>query len=303
MTQTSKPASDPAPSPAESKPGNATPAPLVEPGSARATSPRLPRDELNTLAEDYGLDSTRYGSRGEVLEALAGRKTLIAGLDREAMLEVVRWGRRPVTATATKEQLALEIARIRRMNFDGLSDAGLYCLARLREVECNPNHPRVVILKKLRRREGMFERLNRKRRSVVAGLAAKIVGDEEDDEPYRYLPPPPSGTTGNGPETQHLPAPQPAVRPPRLRDEIEDRGLFGGLADRVRRSADTYVNAKLDEIELRIDKKLDEIDKRLGEWRDKEIANRVRIIKITLWASLIVSIISLVYAYITRQVF
>jgi hypothetical protein len=31
-------------------------------------------------------------------------------MDREAMLDVVKWGRRPVTFNATKEQIAQEIA-------------------------------------------------------------------------------------------------------------------------------------------------------------------------------------------------
>ena len=70
-------------------------------------------------------------------------------------------------------------------------------------------------------------------------------------------------------------------------------GLFGGIASRVKKTADSYVNQKLDEIEARIDRKLDEIDRRLGEWRDKEIANRIRIMKITLWASVIVGAFSL----------
>ena len=51
-------------------------------------------------------------------------------------------------------------------------------------------------------------------------------------------------------------------------------------------------------MEARIDRKLDEIDRRLAEWRDKEIANRIRILKITLWASVIVAIVSLLYSYI-----
>jgi hypothetical protein len=62
--------------------------------------------------------------------------------------------------------------------------------------------------------------------------------------------------------------------------------------------ADDYVRQKLDEIEARIDKKLDEIDHRLGEWRDKEIANRLRIIKITLVASVVVAVLSLGYNYV-----
>ncbi len=70
----------------------------------------------------------------------------------------------------------------------------------------------------------------------------------------------------------------------------------------VRRSADQYLNQKLDEIESRIDRKLDEIDRRLAEWRDKEIANRVRILKITLWASVIVGAFSLIYSYVKTYV-
>ena len=40
------------------------------------------------------------------------------------------------------------------------------------------------------------------------------------------------------------------------------------------------------------------IDRRLAEWRDKEIANRIRILKITLWASVIVGAFSLIYSYV-----
>ncbi|MEL7237798.1 MAG: hypothetical protein AAGK78_02970, partial [Planctomycetota bacterium] len=96
--------------------------------------------------------------------------------------------------------------------------------------------------------------------------------------------------------------PEGSTTPPaNLRRNIEERGLFGGLADRVRTSADTYVNEKLDDIERRIDSKLDEIDQRLAEWRDKELANRLRILKITLWVSVAVSVVSLIYAYVTQK--
>ena len=272
----------------------------VEPGVARPAAVQLPRDELNTLAEDYGLDPTCFESRTQVLEALSARRRLISSLDRGAMLEVVRWGRRPVAADATREQLALEIARIRRMSFDGLSREALLVLARLRGIKCSDDAPAAELIRKLRRKEGLLSRFNRKRRSLIGAVASKVVGDESDEEPYRYLP-----STDETTATPTSPAkpPAPTIAPARLREEIEERGLFGGLADRVRRSADTYVNQKLDEIEARIDRKLDEIDHRLQEWRDKEIANRIRIIKITLWASVIVSIISLIYAYLTRQVF
>ena len=98
----------------------------------------------------------------------------------------------------------------------------------------------------------------------------------------------------------------PGVAPSRtssLKEDIEEAGLIGGLTNRLKKSADTYLNQKLDEIEARIDRKLDEIDRRLADWRDKEIANRIRILKITLWASVIVGAASLIYSYVTVVLF
>src|SRR5207248_10269051 len=99
---------------------------------------------------------------------------------------------------------------------------------------------------------------------------------------YQFLPPAQAGAPGTA----------------SVKQDIEEAGLIGGIASRVKKSADSYLNQKLDEIEARIDRKLDEIDRRLAEWRDKEIANRIRILKITLWASVIVSLISLIYMYV-----
>ena len=42
------------------------------------------------------------------------------------------------------------------------------------------------------------------------------------------------------------------------------------------------------------------IDARLGEWRDREIRNRLRIVKITLLASIVVALLSLGYNYVKR---
>jgi len=81
----------------------------------------LPTDELNALAEEYGLDPGDFKSRQHLVTALHERRQMIAALDREAMLDVIKWGRRPVTFNATKEQIAQEIARIRSMKFAGLS--------------------------------------------------------------------------------------------------------------------------------------------------------------------------------------
>src|SRR5581483_5614512 len=114
-----------------------------------------------------------------------------------------------------------------------------------------------------------------KRNTWLGGIIGRYVlgpqADVEPSEEYKFLPP--------------------DKRAPTLRDEIEERGLIGGLTGRLRGAADDYVREKLDEIERRIDRKLDEIDRRLSEWRDRELTNRLRIMKITLVASVIVALI------------
>ena len=72
----------------------------------------LPKDELEHLAEEFGIDPTAFASRQHLVAAIHDRRQAIANMDRDAMLDVVKWGRRPVAASATKEQIAQEIARI-----------------------------------------------------------------------------------------------------------------------------------------------------------------------------------------------
>jgi len=271
---------------------------VAAPGAALAQPPsrqlaELPRDELNNLAEGLGLDSTRFKTQQLLVAAVHERRQLIASLDRQAMLDIVRWGRRPVTINAGKEQIAQEIARIRLMKFAGLTHRGLVALARLRGVEASDGDPAPLLVRRLRRQEGFFSRLNRRRRAFLGGMVASIVGENDSTTDYRFLPEP-----GNDETTSGAASPPPSS----IRDEIEESGLFGGISNRLKKSADVYLNQKLDEIENRIDRKLDEIDRRLAEWRDKEIANRIKILKITLWASVIVGIVSLIYAYVTEYV-
>jgi hypothetical protein len=293
-----------APSPAETvKPPASSTSSGTSSGTSAATSARaipalrqmadMPRDELDHLADEYGLDPTRYKTRQQLVTAIHDRRQLIAALDREALLDIIRWGRRPVTVNATHEQLAQEIARIKTMKFHGLSQRGLVAMARLRGIDCRPDDPVPVLVRKLRKQEGLFSKFNRKRRAVLGALVCKIVGDDAGAKDYQFLPPdggPGSaggggGTIGSGPRAQSL------------KDDIEEAGLFSGITNRLKKTADGYVNQKLDEIEARIDRKLDEIDRRLAEWRDKEIANRIRILKITLWSSVIVAVLSLIYTY------
>jgi hypothetical protein len=278
-------------------PGDALPvAPSAPPPieSSLANTPlrqmsEMPRDELNHLAEEFGLDSTEYKTRQLLVAAIHDRRQVIAGLDREAMLDVVRWGRRPVTASASKEQIAQEIVRIRSMKFSGLSQRGIVVLCRLRGLPAAEDAAVPVLVRTLKKKEGLFSKLNRKRRAALGSLVANIIGEEGSATDYQYLP---------SEAPPHSDGPTSSPRGPTIKEDIEESGLLGGITNRIKKTADAYLNQKLDEIEARIDRKLDEIDRRLAEWRDKEIANRIRILKITLWASVIVAIVSLLYSYI-----
>jgi len=283
---------------------SSTPAPSRVAGAIQTRQlSELPKDELEHLAEEYGLDPTAYKTRQHLVVGIHERRQMIAALDRDAMLDVIRWGRRPVTANANKEQIAQEIARIRSMKFAGLSPRGLLVLARMRGIPCGDGEPVPFLVKKLKKQEGLFSRLNRKRRAMLGSLVSRMVGDDTAaTTDYQFLPGDgqgggaagaAGGPAGPGSATVGSPAPSTSIK-----EEIEESGLFGGITSRLKKSADAYVNQKLDEIEARIDRKLDEIDRRLSEWRDKEIANRIRIMKITLWASVIVAVVSLIYAYI-----
>ena len=269
------------------------PSPATAPVAAVTPARQLsdvPADELSALAEELGLDVPRSTDPATLVAAIHARRQLIASIDREALLEVVRWGRRPVTANATKEQVAREIARVSSMRFNGLSDRGLVALAKLRGLAVADTDTVPAVVKRLKKKESVFARLGRKRRAVLGSVIARLVGeDPAARQEYHYLPPSSAAPSS---------APVPPRSPASLKEEIEDVGLLGGLTNRVKRSADSYLNQKLDEIESRIDRKLDEIDRRLGEWRDKEIANRIRILKITLYASVIVGLVSLLYAYL-----
>jgi hypothetical protein len=272
------------PSATASVPAKSTASPAAPGGISRQLAD-LPREELEHLAEEYGLDGHDYKTPQHLIAALHERRQLIASMDRDAMLDVIRWGRRPVTANASSDLLAQQIVKIRTMRFHGLSQRGLVVLAQLRGVAIQGNESIPDIVRKLKKQEGLFTKLNRKRRAMIGGWVSSMIGENVQAD-YQFLPAAEAGKS------------EPPPRSGTIKEEIEEAGLLSGLTNRIKKSADSYVNQKLDEIEARIDRKLDEIDRRLAEWRDKEIANRLRILKITLWASVIVGALSLIYSYI-----
>lgn len=243
----------------------------------------LPVDELTAYADHLGLDPDVGAPRGELLRGIRERQELLLDLDREAMLDVVAWARIPVRRSASKETLAGRIAKIAGTRFENLSDQGLLALARLRALTISPGEPRASLERRLRRQEGLWSRARRLRRSIVGSLIAKVVEHASDEQAghYRFLPETGESST--------------------LKDQIAEDGVVGGIARKLRGVADQYVEEKLDEIERRIDKKLDEIDSRLAEWRDREISNRLRLVKVTLVTAIVVAAISLGYDYVKRE--
>ena len=243
----------------------------------------LPMDELIHYGRELGLRLDRKMGQGELLRRVRDRQELLLELDREAMLDIAVWARHPVRASASKEELAKPIASITKMDVNGLSDRGLIALSRLRGVPAREDESRELIEARIRDAEPFWDRVRRRRRKLVGSLISKVVnGSAQDDaETYRFLP-----------EEGHTPS---------LQRHITEEGVVGGIARTIRGVADDYVHEKLDEIEARIDRKLDEIDRRLGEWRDREIVNRLKIIKITLIASVLVLLLSLGYNYLKRK--
>ncbi|MFW6153779.1 MAG: hypothetical protein ACOC95_01020 [Planctomycetota bacterium] len=236
----------------------------------------LSAEQRADLAARMGLALEEDLDVNHAVRAILERQALILGFDREVLAELLAWGGCHVEAGATNFRMVAEICRITSMRVGGLSNRALLTLARLREAEVGRYPDREELIRALKRQESLRGKFERKRRRLVGKLVAKLIGE---------TPAPPPPDTGERPL-------------PGIREQIEQLGLVGGLAGRIRGAADDYISVKLDEIERRIDRKLDEIDLRLAEWRDQEIANRLRILKFTLVASVIVAVISLIYAWL-----
>lgn len=248
------------------------PAP-ISPPVTQDPYPSASDDQLRNEALSLGADLSSTSTRAETLDALARQKRLIASFDENVLVELATWAHLPLppaaqSLTTRKENLARTVLTLRTMRFAGLSIDALRTLALLRGIPLRGDEPVQAIVAALAESESLSHKLQRKSRSFLGKMAEK------------FLAP-------NAP---------PGTKP--LRHHIEDHGLLTGLSASLKSSADAYVSEKLDEIEARIDRKLDEIDRRLADWRDREIANRIRILKITLWASLAISALSLLYVYL-----
>jgi hypothetical protein len=241
-------------------------------------------DQLRSEAASLGADVRSARSRQDLIALLDRQQHLVLTLREPVLESILAWANTPVPTASPgqgladrKDALARAVVSLKTMRFDGLDLEQLQSLAVLRGIPLKGNEPEPVLLDFLYEREGLLDKLNRKRRGFLGKLAEKVLG----------VAPPSTPSTSSTSST-----------PPPLRREVEEQGLVAGIRQQIRREADAYISEKLDEIEARIDRKLDEIDSRLADWRDKEIANRIRIIKITLWATLVISLLSLLYIYL-----
>lgn len=247
----------------------------------------LPPDELRRYAAELGLELHEDYAPAKVLEAVRARQELLLELDRDAMLDIVVWARQPVRKSASKESLAKVIAGVQLANYDSLSTRGLYALTRLRGLDSKPGDGANDLIDRLRDHDGFWTTVRRKRRAIVGSLLTKLIDGKR-----------PHGDT----EYQFLPEEDGAAAERRtLKDAVVERGIVGGIAQKLRGAADDYIKIKLDEIEARIDDKLDQIDRRLGEWRDREVANRLRILRLTLMFTVLVAVLSLGYNYVKSR--
>jgi hypothetical protein len=87
--------------------------------------------------------------------------------------------------------------------------------------------------------------------------------------------------------------------------------MMHAAAERLRGAADSYIAAKLDEIEARVDAKLDHVERRidakivelhrqLQRMRDRELRHRLRLLRITLIFTVLVAVLSLVYKWLSN---
>lgn len=241
----------------------------------------MPLGELRILAEQVMIKVPSAVGREELVAAVTAQLDRLDALDRQVLLDIVVWGRRPVAKSADKLQLLREINQIKATNYEALGYDALKALAQLRGVPLPEQATQRDLVALLVRGDGVIGWFSRQRRAVMAKVIGKLLDADREDDHYQFLP---------------------EARPEgSLRRQIERQGVMGGLTTKLKDVADGYINSKLDEIEARIDRKLDEIDRRLSEWRDQEIANRLRIVKVTLIGSIVVAVLSLVYRYVVAK--
>lgn len=137
---------------------------------------------------------------------------------------------------------------------------------------------------------GLFRQLRAFGRDVASVTLGKLIEPPHEPEGTQSRPVPPAEAS---PETDWRVS------------------TLHAAAERLRGAADSYIAAKLDEIEARVDAKLDHVERRidakivelheqLQQMRDRELRHRLRLLKITLVFTVLVAAVSLVYKWLAR---
>jgi len=137
------------------------------------------------------------------------------------------------------------------------------------------------------RLSGFFAQLRTASQGAVRAALGRLI-----DGPREPEPPPGTATTA-------------AAQP----EQSRRIRVLHTVTEQLRGAADSYVAAKLDEIEARVDVKLDqieeridrkitELDRQLSQMRDRELRHRLRLLKLTLVFAVFVALLSLVYKWI-----
>ena len=144
-----------------------------------------------------------------------------------------------------------------------------------------------------------------KRRGGISGLYKQIQAAGRDLASValgKLIEPPTPPVESQGPQA-----------PPAETDDKSNWkvSMLHSAAERLRGAADTYIAAKLDEIEALVDSKLDHVEQRidakivelhrqLREMRDRELRHRLRLLKITLIFTVLVAVLSLGYKWLAK---
>ena len=227
--------------------------------------------ELRGIAEDLGFDVGRKESRSDVISRIRARRLVIDEVSREEFARILRWAGEEVKDFHAKDLLVRRFYRVNFRRTEGLSPEDLRIVGRLRGLEFDEDTPTEEIAASIEASAKRWTDVLKRAGGRVVGYIAKKVAGADDDE----------------------------MAPPEDEQKVVSASLRKGFKAALRFSMDDYIAEKLDEIESRIDRKLDDLDRKMDDWRTREVRHRLRIIKYTIIATVIVAVISIIYKLVT----
>lgn len=144
--------------------------------------------------------------------------------------------------------------------------------------------------------KGLFDHAAETGREALSVAAGRLFESKRKPEEEEAV-----AESGSAPEVEAEPQSKPSWRVRMLHNATEQ----------LRGAADSYIAAKLDEIEARVDEKLDAIEHRLDHKlldvhrqleaaRDRELKHRLRLLKLTLIFTTLVAALSLGYKWLSH---